>query len=1038
MKLALWALLASILAPLALGGEFTFELKPAWLEDRKPLEGVTMTVTHDPLWGQADEDSFTQFKAGNGPLPDVTINATGTTQKIDGVTTCSMKVTVTWTGEGQLPTQRLKQADGSELELRYVYAKVEASLPGYHTCSAVFQALQDRLATAYIPGAIRWTTVKGRAVYEQDQKPAADLKLVLTGEGPNHADLHARPSYKRVAPSRNQLRCEFTTDTAGNFTVCGPDVARRPGALMVNGTGYAFALDSKAWAFPSPIRTQDVLLDYGTLIVVPGGGLKFVLTDMDTGKPLHSGCNFQTKWNNRSYSYYLEPAEGSTEIGGIPAGRFIVQVQNPGLWPKYWFPTSGEVEIKPGRVVDIGALQAEPSRTAQILVSDAAGNVLPSYQINATYSGDTPKCRNFLELGRPIVVSARLTRDKFEITGLFSGLWKLTVRAEGYPAFQSTIEIPSKDSIKLVAKAGGGIEVRLLNADGKDIARGDLMAIPESSSSYETLRTITLRDYERQRPQAEGAVGPRKGNVFVDLAAGKYLLFCATAECGLLRQEVEVVSGEVKKIDLSPSPARLIVTVTEKGKPKAGVELVFVDRQTRDGRVTNVKSDSLGTALLEANSANWITVLTKAEYEALKAQEPNPMAWDLGDYQGRRFLLRFSETINASLELFDGGTTNLTVQFVGPSGAVFLMPQIMPAKSRPHGRGCTGAPDGDNFAFINLPLDTYVLIGSLRSTEGAILGFSRTIVVDQPQSQTITIEVQVGSLSLTLTADKGRSPVAGAEVLLWRDIDWDAFAQPYKRRLESRYATDVNGKLEVPLLEAGTWHVIARCYGNNSRASGVTADAANAQVSIQGSTKLSLNFSQNVGDLQVNMEKVNEDAAHYCRVMLLNERGDLVHPGDPASAYGSMWRDFNWWGALNVSNIPIGTYKVIFLGAGLLPVTTHSVKIERGKLTKLELKPEAGIQFSVTLKGWLAQPEVEEIEWVAEDAAGAVVKIPGNGFPAVTLWELGRGQYGLGIEGLTPEVKRVRIRIPGYEEIAIETDLKSGATVKTEATAKPK
>ncbi len=1038
MKLVLWALLASIVAPLALSGEFTFDLRPTWLNDRKPMEGVTMTVTHDPLWGQADEDSFVQFKAGWGPLPDVTINATGTTEKIDGVITCVMKVKVAWTGDGNLPTQRLKQADGSELELKYVYARVEASLTGYHTSSAVFQALEGRLATAYIPPAIRWTTIKGKAVYAQDQRPAADLKLVYTGEGLLPRDLHVRLSFKTQAPARNQISCVFSTDSEGNFSVCGPDVARKPWALMVNGTEYAFALGSKAWSLPSHNPPQDGQFDYGTLMVVPGGGLKFELTDMDTGKPLHAGCSFQTEWNNRKYHYYLEPAEGSTQIGGIPAGKFKVQVENLGLSKTYRFPTSGEVEIKPGNVVDIGALEAELVRTVTILVTDAAGNALPSCRITATYTGDTPKYRTYLELGMPIVVSAQLTRDKLEVSGLFSGPWTLTVFAEGYPAFQSTIEIPSKDPIKLVAKAGGSIEVRMLNADGKDITRGDLLAVPKSSSSYEKLRTITLRDYEMQRPRAEDAVFARKGNIFVDLAAGKYLLFCATGECGLLRQEVEVVSGEVKRVDLSPSPARLIVTVTEKGKPKAGVELTFVASQTRDGPVTMVTSDSQGIALLEANSANWITVLTKAEYEALAAQDPNPMRWELGDYESRRFRLQFGETINASLELFSAGKTNLTVKFVGPSGAVFLIPRIMPVKSRRNSRSGTGAPVGDNFAFINLPLDTYVLVGSLRNAQGAILGFARTIVVDQPQSQTITIEVQVGSLSLTLTADKGRSPVAGAEVVLWQDVDWDSFVSPYKRRLELIYATDANGKLEVPLLEAGTWHVVARCYGDNSRASGVTADAANAQVSIQGSTTLSLNFSQNVGDLQIYVEKVNEDTAHYCRVVLRNEKGDLVHPGDPVSAYGSMWRDFHWWGAMKVSNIPVGTYKVIFLGVGLLPVTTQSVKIERGKLTKLELKPEAGIEFSVTLKGCLAEPEVGDIEWVAEDAAGAVVNIPGNGYPAVTLWDLGRGQYGLGIQGLTPEVKRVRIRIPGYEEIAIETDLKSGVTVKAEATAKPK
>ncbi|MCC7510976.1 MAG: hypothetical protein IT464_16585 [Planctomycetes bacterium] len=1037
MRLMIWAVLLAVLAQVAPCDEFTFEVNPAW-SDGRTLEGATIKVSADPLWGRMNEDDLNKFKSMHGALPDVNINATVTTPKVNGRVVCQVKATVTTSGEGALPTDRLIQADGSELETRYVYAKVEASLDGYHTVSAVFAAYAGKLAYCTLPKTVGYTTIKGRAVHVNGQKPAANLKLVAIGDAYREDALHYRRRGTEI-PLPRRLRCEFTTDADGNFSVTGPDVSHSPELFQTMSSDYAFALDSKAWYPSSSISSDHTMFDYGTLVVVPGGGIKFKLTDMDTGKPVMSGCQLRTTWNNRRYDLFSELAPDTLEAGGIPEGTYSAQISH-GRARNYWFPITKDVVIQAGTVVDLGDQTAEPARTVQIIVSDESGNLLPKWQVTATYSGDTPRSRNLPELGRPIVISRDLKREDYGFGGLFTGPWKLFIRLEGYPAIETTIQVPAAEPIKLVAEAGGGIEVRLLGADGNMVRADDVFALRDTSPDFETFKAIDRDEYSRNRPMATNAIRGGIANdvyTFKDLAAGTYLLFAHSHNCGLMRAVVDVEKGKVLKVDLKPVPGRLNILVTEKGKPKAGVKLEIVDIHGSKGPSHSVTSNADGQVEFEVNKqVAYFVVLTKADYDAFKAKESDPTRWDLREYEARKCHLMFNKVVNMTVELFNSGKVDVKLRMKGPSGAVFSPPTLHPANNSRSYTSFTATLDGDDFVIVGLPVGSYRLVSSVRSKDGHGFGIERLIVVDDPPAQTIEIEVKAGKLSLTLTAEKGRSDPAGAEILLWRDVDWDGFIQPHRRRIEATYRADAKGKLEISLIEAGTWHVTARAYGKDPRLGRVVVDAANASVSISGSTKLSLKFSANVGSLAVGIPQTDQNSAHYCRVVLLNAKDELVHPGDPTSAYGSMWEQGSWWGKLEAILIPVGTYKVVFVGIGLLPVITENVKIEKGKTTELELKPLPGTGLSLTVKGLAGEVPESDIEWIAEDAAGKPLKLYGSGYPAL---RLGRQKDRIiEIGELTPEVKRVRVRIAGYEEIVIDTQLESGKGQRTDATAKPK
>lgn len=1037
MPLFLFLLLAASASALT-AGEFTFEIKPSFNYERVSLEGVTMTVTADPLWGCENEDGLEKFKAIHGNLPQVTMKGSGVTARSGRTVTAQITVTVSWTGE--LPTNRLKQADGSEVDQPFAMAMLVAKLDGYHTATSIFRVEQGKPVFALLPAAIRCATFKGRVVHEQGQRAAANLKLAVVGElYPKRLFEEGRPNSAPHARGERH-RFEFTTDTEGNFNVTSPELSHSPEMFFVAGHELAFAIDSKAWRPHYDITRDNTNFDYGTLIVVPGGGIKGGFANVDTGETVPTNLQLMRMIGGRTYPIGVSRDAAGSESEGIPAGTYEAVPNSGG---GYWYPDMAIISVESGKVTDLGTIKVEPHRTIEVVAIDLQGNSLPNFTATVTYTGTTPPALGSHQKGKPFMTVRQLTREQPQVPGLFSGSWRLSVRADGFPATFVDIAVPAREPVKVVLAAGGTIEVKLLDAEGQPTRSSTLLAISHLSPRYSEFETISLKDFEeklpRDYPLPEGIYTPRhagQGVAFPDLAAGKYLVIASASGLGLMRQsDVEVVPTKVTKVELRPSPGRLSVTVTEKGKPKASVALVVVDEDNPAQDAQRVKTAVDGTVIVEVKRQATYYVLTASEYDALVA--PGKGNWNLRDYESRGYRVRFGETLPVTLELFNGGKVNVRLKVKGPSGMTYQALSMRRLDTTTYAGSIYGLRDGEDFQFVNVPVGVYEIAGSATDKSGGSLSFTRKAAVDAPPEQTITIEVKVGKLSLTLTAANGRSDPAGAEVQLMRNPDWDGLMQPHTPQVQLNYRTDAKGKLEVPLLEAGSWHIIARAWKQDARSGRVLADAASAAIEVSATSKVALKFSDNFGALSVTIPQADDHSAHYCRIVLLNAKNEIVFPGDPVGGYGSMWQSFNWWGTITTDFIPVGTYRVIFTAVGYLPTIRESVKIEKGKTTALDLTPAAGCMLTLAVKGMPVAPAASDIQWVAEDAAGKPIKLYGTGYPMHDLGSV-RGVTSIHFSALTPEVKRVRVNIPGYEEFVVETALEPGKGQEEEVTLKKK
>jgi hypothetical protein len=305
---------------------------------------------------------------------------------------------------------------------------------------------------------------------------------------------------------------------------------------------------------------------------------------------------------------------------------------------------------------------------------------------------------------------------------------------------------------------------------------------------------------------------------------------------------------------------------------------------------------------------------------------------------------------------------------------------------------------------------------------GSMGRYSTEIVVDPLKQQTFDFEPLLPKLELTIKAP-------GIEAADWRYLieHEDSERTRWRDEREHWLLPKLDGPTVRDCMTPARYKVRVQALDK----SGNIRLAALRMIEINADSSVEILLSDDVGSLDVEMVDVPLLARLIYQapvtVYFKDAAGNFVNPGDSTLASR---REFKF----RIPSVPAGTYTVIVTAPGFQPFETKDVVISKAATTALKATPELAGALKVTLKDVHFNMKTN-IVWVMEDADGKpVTLLLPDGRIATAHFDFDNGGV-VELLNLTPAVKQVRIKVEGYKDIVIKTDVKPGQTIEAEATA---
>lgn len=997
--LVVWAI-AALLFALPLAAEFEATVSGSVQEYRSPVPGVEVTVKLDPYWGQHNLERLEKFAREHGELPEVTITGSDTTDE-KGV--FEFKVKITTSGDGKLPTREFKDNKGNTISYEYVPCTVTATKPGYLP-AARNADLSERYKSHTYFELKQMSFIKGEVLHITGRRPAANLPLLL----------------QRWQGLEPKDRLEFKTDSEGRFEVNTDALVSTGCRLQVAGHEFAFASSSKAW---QGMHINPGTLDLGTLIIVPGGAFKATAKNLDTREGL-PGLSGELKTLDKPREVrigFWGDSNGSVHLSGVPAGRYSLTMRVP----SNWVPELNEIEVKPGEVIDLGDTAFEPHRELELMVAG-----VERFQATATYLGDAapPEARhgNYAH-----TVRKDLTVENSKLGPLFTGEWLVRVSAPNYAEYSSTIAVPADGPLTVEMAAAGEIQVKSEDGNGAELRTFWCVALRHGSKAHELLAELPqneLKDYVGKTfPLPPGMYNwESRSKSIKSLPSGTYLVRAdGDGFWALYADDIEVVAGEVVTATLTPLPCRLEALVLDAGKPVPDFAVSFILHLRNALSVpVSVTTDADGIAVTEWATYGEVYILTEVESAWLAAQDLESGALSDNNFPGRRVHVRPGHKLKLELELRDPDKVLVKFNVELPerqSVARLSLDGVDPDSSRRRRFLC--ARVGNQQVAVCVPKGKYSVSVWVKGVQNRSGSHQAEVVVDQLREQTFELQPVLPMLEVSVNA-----PGIAAEDLRLR---LEPAEMPERRWDEEEHwvLASLDGPTLIDCLAPGQYILRVHALETN----GNVRLAARRRIEVHEDSKVEILLTDDVGSLDVELVGKPASPADRYRVPVTvyfkKATGEFVVPGDSTLA-SRHERKFS------IPSVPSGTYTVIVTAGGFQPYETRDVVIAKGKATALKATPELAGALVVTVKDVLLDHN-SEVSWTMEDKDGNPIELllPDGGIAAA---RFRHRSATLELINLTPDVKQVRIRIKGHEDIVVKTDVKPGETISADASAKAK
>jgi len=973
----------------------------------RPITGAEIEVVFDAMWGRNSDAALEDFKKRHGPLAAVTVKGS-TKSGADGTFTCA--VTVTVGAEGKLPKRNVMRGREA-VQISYVSGFVHIKAEGMRSQSRGVLLEENGKHSVGQIQLVDMPGLRGQVLRLSDRAAVADLKLAYSGD--------ATVDNKRQIVTR-----EFTTDKDGRFALVADDLPPR-GSLAIKQEGWAFAATSTAWRNIYLNGTVDL----GTLIVVPGGGLKATILDTDTRKCIAARVRIMSTVQDARFQMDIQTTDGTVEASGIPEGTYAMEVTPAAGWGAL----VKDIAIAGGKVFDAGEILCEPLRKLDVIAVDDQGRGIEAYRVVLTHTkGDAPYPMSLrYDLRNPHRVENNLTAERITVDRLFAGTWLLTVNAKGYSPGEVEVTLPATGPVKVALSMAGAISASLMLEDEGKVNSFNLVAVRHDSPHFEAIQKWQSSDRQwpwRTERQPVGVIERemRWGNersTLEPVAPGTYLVLLITGQ-GVARSEsVEVRGGETAVVSLTLKQGWIEVAVTENGKPAPGQKVSLGSERLTfgDGKFIEATADVNGIARFEKLRSSVYRLLGPRERAFVEAAKPGTY-WDESTLNlfSTQCRVEYGTELKIKLELADPERIWPVVRLKVTDAAMPLYANLRPADPQSRTRA-TGTPvsNTNEFRFLPLPAGKYVFEvqfsqGNFRDPDARAL--TRELELRTAPEQTFDFEFDFNGveISVTLPADN-------------RITNTMVFLADTANLRQSEVTSDFrqgvnNGKAVFNMVPDGSYRATVRCYDRR-----MCLYAASVLVTVKGDTKASIVVPDNVGTINVEVlaaPALGEAAmwrASWCAVSLWRADGTEVELPDPQFARCEAGQ------TARLICVPVGTYTVKVIGHGLLPAKQDNVTVTKGGDVSITLSPAQAGVVELSLSG----VEIKNMPSVtAEDENGKVVKldIPSEVFITLTQPHDSAASI-LVAHSLPAAVKQLRLKSPDFKEVVVKVSVEPGRTV---------
>jgi hypothetical protein len=1001
-----------------------------------PLEGVQIDVSLDPLWGTRDEAALETFKNLFGPLPDVSVTGSGVTDELGRV---DVRVRVTWSGEGQLPVQTLRHESGEEIQLRYVHLRVRPTKEGYrvwHRTHGGETVAPDAARTVRATEG-RWQfsshtmvelcIIKGRAVHLTGREPAAGLPMALVVRG---------------FRGNTEQRFETVTDDDGRFEFNDPHIGEGKGHMEVVGNEHALIRTS---AGRNLGNLNWGVLDVGTLVVAPAGGARVRFTR--AGDDSAAQVDGYLTDGSRFHVPFKADEDGVVSLEGLPVGRFSLYIAERSN--EYASPPVHELVISAGETTEVGPIKVEPWRSLEVIVLGGGG--IERYVATAVYDSlshphiDLQRhVGSGFNRGQQVTRMAQLTAEANRIPRMFSGEWTVRIQIEGFADITEVVTLPRDEPLMVTATAAGVLEARIEGRDHWGHRR--FVAVRQGSAAYKA--TLHMDSHEFRQWFESGVIEPSAdvliatgGQAIANAPPGLYRVMALDNGRKHAADDVEVRPHETTVAVLSPVPARQVVRVTRHGEPAPGqtVVLYHAPRSGPASRRTAV-SDENGEAVFRVDERAAAFLLTEAEAEWADALPAAGRVLDGRTMRSR--LLELSPFGGSEPRVFEIANPEemiLRIRVDLPERQSFTSATLRPTSPQSGSsaiRHFVGATIADELVFTFVATGTYALNVSIESLYGSRGSTTEELQVEAPaagDSNEVRLTVSPALYLLEIEVDAPGIPRGDLRVAI------TTLEAEHSHRGVQIHWQDVNdeGRVLIDCLSPGARRIRVQAESD----SGFLRHSMTRIVDVQGDTRSVVTLSPDAGVLEVNFDIENmSDEARRRQLQFMGGTGpQFVLKDDSGNLVEHEFETLSTSRRLGfgIAGIAPGTYTVRILVRGFLAIELDDVQIADARVTRFETVPLPAVMLSVRLDGlplhWPGTGEgLPDVSVVLEDADGNELSmdLPQNSVVLRRTHTLAGLEWTVSHFNLTPEVKRVRIKVESLKEISIRLDAGDGEFIQ--------
>ncbi|MBX3459007.1 MAG: carboxypeptidase regulatory-like domain-containing protein [Planctomycetes bacterium] len=794
----------------------------------------------------------------------------------------------------------------------------------------------------------------------------------------------------------------LTTDEQGYFSI--NDLPAGVYSLWVNAQGYSGMRPGEGVGRIDVARggernVGDIALTRAAAII--GRVL------MQDGKPaVEAAVNLQIRgggWmGNRAHSASTAE-DGRFKLEEVEAGVYDLTARLEGVG----VVTLEQLNVEAGKERDVGDLKLEKGLTLAGIVTDKSGRGVAGAVVSIR-AGDSDN--PFGGRWRDSVASTTTNaQGRFEIVAMQEGEFRAVVNADGYARLDHSFKFPGSE-LRLVLSRGGSVEGRVVNQNNEPVHQASVSLISHNDPQYTWFKASPEQN---MWGGSEWRATTEQGSWQIEnVPPGTYLVVArADSVTGwvddiVVDDEKRANAGEIKL----GGTGTLRVTVTEDGQPVPDLKVTVVrgmafgrggDGQNTDSNGVveiNGLAEGTWTIMTSRDESNFDTEAMKKRAVTIKAGQVTEFALELRPKDGTR--LHGKLTLN-------GKTAFSELILAGTGERADVIKQ--------------GRIDSGFYEFLGLSAGVYLL--HARISDEAVSCMAR-VEISAPGELEFTRDFKGYVISGSVTTP-GNTPLQNSAVrisLQHASPDVGNVGQ----WLAGRANCDEQGRFRIEGVCAGDYTLSAILDGVGNARMALKVEASDR-------TGLSLAIDDNVGSVRVKVSKLHGktlSGTAFGFARLIDAAGQPVAMADQNAGFMMVAEN----ATTELVNVSPGKYTLELAASGYLPASKTDVNVEKAARTEVLIELTAAAELHVTATNpEITQAIMDTAKARYFDAQGKELPPINNVFDAWGAAAPAPEKPTYKVAYIGPTVTEIRVKVPGYAEVAIPVQFEAGKKLTHEA-----